>query len=168
MRAITHFGKLCGVLLLGALALPALGQDLTVRFTGRFQPGTCNFSVPNVDLGSYQANTFTGNTVTPWRQVTVTSSNCSSDITHIHMRFSGVADGNNSAYFAVRNTTASGVAIELVNGASQRVTPNVTTFTWSRSGIGPSYNLFARFVQTRPTLTSGSVTTPITISFTYN
>ena len=168
MRAITQFGKLCGVLLLGTLALPALGQDLTVRFTGRFQPGTCNFSVPNVDLGSYQASTFTGNTVTPWRRITVTSSNCTSDITHIHMRFSGVADSDNSNYFAARNTTASGVAIELVNGSSQRVTPNVTSFTWSRSAIGTSYDLFARFVQTRPALTAGALSTPITISFTYN
>lgn len=162
-----HLAVTC-LLLCGVLPGVAAAQDLTVRFTGRFQPGTCSFSVPSVDLGTYQATAFTGSTTTAWRQVTVTSSNCTTDITNIHMRFSGVADGNNSNYFAVRNTTASGVAIELVNGSSQRVVPNVTTFDWSRASIGASYNLFARFVQTRPTLTAGTVSTPITIQFTYN
>lgn len=168
MCVMRNVGRLSCLVVLVAIAFPALSQDLTVRFTGRFQPGTCNFSVPNVDLGSYQSNTFTGATVTPWRTVVVTSSNCSTDITTIHMRFSGTADSNNSNYFAIRNTTASGVAIELVNGGLRRVVPNVTTFDWSRAGIGVSYNLFARFVQTRPTLTAGSVSTPITITFTYN
>ncbi|MNN70567.1 Type-1 fimbrial protein, A chain precursor [compost metagenome] len=139
-----------------------------MRFTGRFQSGTCSFSVPNVDLGSYQGNSFTGSTTTQWRLVRVTSSNCTTDITNIHMRFTGVADTTDNHYFAVRNGTASGVAIELVNGSSQRVTPNVTSFTWSRAAIGASYDLFARFTQTRPTLTAGSVSTPITINFTYN
>lgn len=168
MRVMKITCRLTCLVLLGAFAVPALGQDLTVRFTGRFQPGTCNFSVPNVDLGSYQAATFTGNSMTPWRRITITSSNCSTDITTIHMQFSGVADSNNSNYFAVRNTTASGVAIELINGSSQRVIPNVTRFDWSRAGIGVSYDLLARFVQTRPTLTAGTVSTPITINFTYN
>lgn len=162
-----HLALACLVLLV-TLPLAAAAQDLTVRFTGRFQPGTCSFSVPNVDLGTYQGSIFTGSTTTPWRRVTVTSSNCTTDITTIHMSFSGVADGNNSNYFAIRNTTASGVAIELVNGSSQRVVPNVTTFNWSRAAIGASYDLNARFVQTRPTLTSGTVSTPITINFTYN
>ncbi|MNV55764.1 hypothetical protein D3C71_1480100 [compost metagenome] len=84
------------------------------------------------------------------------------------MRFTGVADTNDSSYFAVRNTTASGVAIELVNGSNQRITPNVTSLTWSRAAIGVSYDLLARFTQTRSTLTAGSVSTPITINFTYN
>lgn len=168
MRGIANIMRLGIIFLFSILTLPALGQDLTVHFTGRFQSGTCSFTVPNVDLGNYQATTFTGSTTTSWRQITVTSSNCTSDITNIHMRFGGTADSNNGAYFAVRNTTVSGLAIEVVNGSSQRVIPNVTTLTWSRAGIGLSYNLFARFVQTRPTITAGSVTTPITISFTYN
>lgn len=168
MRVCSKHLALACVLLFSVLPATGAAQDLTVRFTGRFQPGTCNFSISNVDLGSYEGNSFTGSTTTPWRRVTVTSSNCTTDITNIHMRFSGVADSNNSNYFAVRNTTASGVAIEMINGASQRVIPNVTTFDWSRAAIGASYNLSARFVQTRPTLTAGTVSTPITIQFTYN
>jgi len=46
--------------------------------------------------------------------------------------------------------------------------PNVTTLNWSRAATGVSYIIVARFVQTRPTLTSGTVSTPITINFTYN
>ena len=167
MRVIKNVGRLICFLMLGGLAFPALSQDLTVRFTGRFQPGTCNFAVPNVDLGSYQASSFTGSTSTPSRTVTITSSNCTTDITNIHMRFSGVADSDNNSYFAVRNTTASGVAIELNNGGT-RIVPNVTTLNWSRAATGVSYIIVARFVQTRPTLTSGTVSTPITINFTYN
>lgn len=167
MRLTKTTARLLGVLLLLFFSLPTFAQDLTVRFNGRFQSGTCNFSVPNADLGSYQATSFTGSTSTPWRTVTITSSNCTSDITNIHMRFSGVADSNNSNYFAVRNTTATGVAIELNNGGL-RVVPNVTTLNWSRAVTGVSYSVLARFVQTRPTLTSGTVSTPITINFTYN
>ena len=167
MRVMNNLGRLSCFLLFVGVALPAFSQDLTVRFTGRFQPGTCSFSVPNVDLGSYQASSFSGSTSTPWRTITITSSNCTTDITNIHMRFSGVADSNNSNFFAVRNTTASGVAIELNNGGL-RVVPNVTTLDWSRASVGINYVLIARFVQTRPTLTAGAVSTPITINFTYN
>ena len=159
--------------LIAALALlstPAFSADLTINFNGRFDNGTCAFQVDDQDLGTYQATIFTGSTVTAWRPIAVRASSCTSDIRTVHMAFSGTADADMPSYFAVRNTSGnvSGVGIELVNGASQRVTPNVTRFDWSIAGIGLTYNLFARFAQTRPGVTAGTISTPITIQFTYN
>ncbi|MFC4761900.1 fimbrial protein [Dyella koreensis] len=157
----------------GALALlsaNAAAADLTVRFTGRFLASTCAFSIADVDLGSYSATTFTGSTTTPSRNIVVRASSCTPDITTVHMRFTGTADATVTSYFAARSVTGNvtGVGIELMNGSSQRVTPNVTTFDWPFATWGMTYNLYARFAQTRPSVTAGTVSTPITIQFTYN
>jgi type 1 fimbria pilin len=168
MRSLFKFFALTG--LTAALPMAASAADLTLRFTGDFKTSTCAFSVPDTDLGTYQATTFTGGIVTPLKSISVMASGCTPDIATVHMALSGTADTNDATLFAVRNTSGnvSGVAIELVNGSGQRVTPNVTRFDWSLAGLGLTYTLLARFSQTRPSVTAGSISTPITIQFTYN
>ncbi len=159
-----------------ALSAGALGAgsvaaaDLTVRFTGRFQPGTCAFSVTDADLGSYPSSTFTGSTSTGWRRLTITRSACTSDITVVHLRANGTASADNSQYFAARTASGSltGIAIELGNLSSQRMVPNSTAFDWAAGAGTATYQLQARFVQTRAGVSAGQVRTPITLQFTYN
>jgi major type 1 subunit fimbrin (pilin) len=144
--------------------------DLTLRFTGRFQPGTCAFAVANANLGSYQATSFTGSTTTGWQRVRITRSGCTSDITVVHFRANGLASTDNSQYFAARTAggALSGIAIELSNLSSQRLVPNGTSLDWA-GGTGTAiYDLQARFVQTRASVSAGQVSTPITLQFTYN
>lgn len=155
---------------LAMVPLTARAADLTINFSGAFKRGTCAFTVADVDLGSYKATLFTGAFTTPLKPVVVNASSCTSDIATIHMKFDGTADSNDSQYFAVNNVTGnvSGVGVELVDGANQTVVPNTTTLDWSIGSTGLSYTLNARFAQTLPVVTSGSISTPITIQFTYN
>jgi type 1 fimbria pilin len=157
-------------LLLAMAPSMSRAADLTINFNGSFKRGTCAFSVKDVDLGTYQAASFTGSTATPWTQIVVQASSCTSDISTIHMQLSATADSTNPQYFAVRNVSGNvtGVGIQMMDRAGQPVAPNATTTDWSIAGVGLTYNFFARFTQTRPTVTSGAVSTPITIQFTYN
>lgn len=170
MKTRALFKGLALTVVLATASTPAAAVDLTVRFTGRFLASTCAFTVADVDLGSYSATTFTGSTTTPLQNIVVRASSCTPDITTVHMAFFGTADTTVTSYFAARSVTGNvtGVGIELMNGSSQRVTPNVTRFDWPFATWGMNYNLFARFAQTRPSVTAGTVSTPITIQFTYN
>lgn len=160
-------GLVCSGLLCAGSAAAA---DLTLRFTGRFQPGTCVFTVANTDLGRYQAASFTGATSTAWQRVRINRSGCTSDLTVVHMRATGTASTDNTQYFAARTAggALTGVAIELSNLSSQRMVPNITTFDWNVGTGNNFYDLQARFVQTRPGVTAGQVSTPVTLLFTYN
>ncbi len=132
--------------------------------------GTCSFTVPDTDLGTYTAASFTGSTTKPWSDaIKVKIVSCSPGIDNIHMKFLGTPDANNSNYFAPISTSGNvtGIAIQLANSFMAPAIPG-GTLDWSRSVVGDSYNLRARFVQTLGNVTAGVVKTPITIQFTYN
>nr|WP_199044290.1 fimbrial protein [Dyella sp. ASV24] len=162
--------------LLALLALPATqidATDLTVRFTGQFVASSCSFTVSDLDLGTYQAPEFTGSTMTPWKQTTIARGACTADIRQINMNFQGAEDSTNPAYFAAVGTlpgvseTASGVAIQLQDQSNADIRPGGTMLTWPVS-MGSTYTLRGRLVQTRPTVTAGSLKAPVTIQITYN
>ena len=133
---------------------------------------TCTFSVPNIALGSFSADSFTGNTSTPEVSVPVTATGCPSDAHAINMSFTGTADTTNPALFAADsvagNVTGVGIGLKYAppSQAAMAVTPNVTTGTWTLAA-GNTMQLLANFVQTQPNVTAGSVSTPVTIQFTY-
>lgn len=151
-----------------ALVAPAHSTDLTINFTGTWRNGTCSFAVSDIDLGTYQATAFTGSYNTPWRQFNITRSNCTSDIRTINMSFTGTADSSDAHYYAVRSSTGNvtGMAIQLQNLSNVTIAPNVTTLGWL-STQGNIYTLQARLVQTLPSVTAGTVRTPVTIQITY-
>lgn len=152
---------------------PAYSADLTINFTGTWKNGTCQFTVADLDLGTYQAPEFTGNTTTPWKQTTIARSACTADIRQINMNVQGAEDSDNRAYFAAVGTlpgmdgTATGVAIQLQSQGNVDITPGGTMLTWPVS-TGSTYTLQARLVQTRPTVTPGGVKAPVTIQISYN
>jgi type 1 fimbria pilin len=168
IRSVLMFLILTGMF--AGVSAPVSAVDLTVRFTGDFKVSTCSFTAPDTDLGTYQATTFTGATVTPFKVITVTAAGCTPDIATIHMVVSGTADSTVPTLFAVGKTSGNvtGVAIELVNRTLARLTPGVTRVDWSLATLGLTYDLGARFVQTQPNVTAGGVKTPLTIQFTYN
>lgn len=152
----------------GLVATPARSTDLTINFTGTWKNGTCNFTVPDTDLGTYDATYFTGSTLSPWKVFTVTRSNCTSDIRVVHMKFGGTADSNNSSYFGIKSATGNvtALAIQIMNLSNQNAVPNSTVFDWDYAAN--TYQFQARLAQTRPSVTAGTVKTPITIQITYN
>lgn len=95
-----HARWLLLALLCGA-AMPVAAADLTVRFTGRFLAGTCQLSVQDVDLGTFQATYFATSTQSPAVAFVLERKNCSDDLRTLHVRFVGTADSSNASYFAI-------------------------------------------------------------------
>lgn len=161
------------VLLLAALAallpLPSHAADLTLRFSGRFQPGTCQFSVADVDVGTFDATYFTANPQSPAVSFTLNRSSCASDLRVLHVRMAGTADSSDARYFAVpAGGGVRGLAVWLYTPAQQTVAPNQPGFDWFTSGTpAAGHLLYARLVRTG-TVSAGTIHIPVTVQVTYN
>jgi type 1 fimbria pilin len=160
--------RLFAVMLLVAASL-SHAQSVTFNLTGNITQGTCSFTIPDRDLGTYAASSFTGSTTTAWSNpIAIRAVSCTSDIQNIRMTFSGTPDAINSNYFAPMSTSGNvtGVAIQLASLYEAPITPG-GSMNWSLGAIGTTYTIKARFVQTQPSVTPGVVSTPITVQFTY-
>ncbi|MEG0186614.1 MAG: fimbrial protein [Stenotrophomonas sp.] len=161
------------VLLLAALnlLLPLTSQaaDLTLRFTGRFQPGTCQISVADVDVGTFDAPYFTANPQSPAVGFTLSRSGCGSDLRVLHIRMAGAADGSDPRYFAIPAAGGvRGLAVWLYTPAQQTLAPNQAGFDWLTSGTpAAGHLLYARLVRTG-TVSAGTLRAPVTVQVTYN
>nr|WP_199043648.1 fimbrial protein [Dyella sp. ASV24] len=150
--------------------------DLNIKFTGKFLTSTCSFTVPDTDLGTYGAWTFTGvGYFAAWSaNIPITASNCTSDITTVHMTFNGTADTKDSQFFKAvpvagqGNISGVGIDLSTVTGGFNRIIPNYTLINWNLASVGNTYSIKARFTQTLTTVTPGRMKAPITIQFTYN
>lgn len=138
--------------------------DLTLRFTGSFSRGTCQFAASSVDLGTYISTYFDSSPQSPWRTVTVTRSGCTSDITTIHMAFQGTAHPTNANLWRVSNIA--GLGVEIQNTAAVAVRPAGTSLDWSPGAA--TYALNARFSKVSTITSYGAVTVPVVLTFTYN
>lgn len=163
MRAV-----LAAALLL-TTASAASAADLTVRFTGRFQSGTCELGVNDVDLGVRAATYFNSNTQSPQQEFQLTRSKCAADIRVLHVRLVGTASAADSRYFAVPTTGGvSGLAVWIQTPSNQTLAPNQVGFDWSTAGtVSGTQPLYARLVRTG-TVTAGTLSVPVTVQVTYN
>lgn len=152
------------LLLAGCFAPAAFAVDMTIRFTGSFERGTCQFSVNSADLGTYYATSFDASPQTPWTSVVVTRSGCTSDISMIHMATSGTAHPLNGNFWQVPGIA--GLGVEIQNAAGVAASPNGMRFDWLPANS--TYGLRARFNKVAPITKYGRVTTPVTLLFTYN
>ncbi|MET3654722.1 fimbrial protein [Dyella japonica] len=159
-----------------AMASAVGAQSVTFNVTGTIQQGTCSFTIPDTDLGTYGAWTFTGMGYTaPWTSdIPVAASGCTADINTIHMVFNGTPDATNSQLFKAIPVSGqgniSGVAIDLstASGTPARLVPNTGMTNWTLATVGNTYYIKARFYQTSASVTPGKMQTPITAQFTYN
>nr|WP_199043650.1 hypothetical protein [Dyella sp. ASV24] len=167
-----------GWIAIGLLSAASIASAQTVTFnlTGAITQGTCSFTIPDADIGSFGAWTFTGvGYFAAWSaDIPITASNCTSDITTVHMTFNGAADTANSQFFQVApvagqgNISGVGIDLSTVTGGFNRVVPNITQINWNLASVGNTYSIKARFAQTLATVTPGQMKTPITVKFTYN
>jgi type 1 fimbria pilin len=150
------------------LGLAAHAQDLTIRFTGSFERGTCGFSVDPVGLGEYDQGDFTGvGYVTPtWVDAKIQSTGCDRDVTRVAMRYVGTASVNPD-YFAVRSGGASGVGIEMQTYNGIAIPPNSSLIWTARQAAGESYDMRVRYVQVAPTVGAGAADATVVINVTY-
>jgi type 1 fimbria pilin len=157
--------KLMAFVLLWPCAFALHAQTLTFNLTGTILPGTCRWSVADVDLGTYNATLFTGSYTTNWVDVPVSSSGCDPLVTTVHMRVTGNADVANAALF--RGIAGIGIELQVKpNGAA--IVPAGTTVNWNAASGGASYLYQARFRQSAATVASGTVRSPVTMNITYN
>jgi type 1 fimbria pilin len=153
---------------LTALSVGSFGlqaQTLSFNLTGTILPGTCRWSVNNVDLGTYNATLFTGSYTTSFVDVPVVSSGCDPLVTQVHMRVTGNPDAANPALF--RGLAGIGIELQTKTTATP-VIPAGTVVDWTAVTGGASYLFQARFRQSAPTVASGLVSSPVTLNITYN
>mgnify|MGYP000505797281 CR=1 FL=1 len=156
-------------MLVALLPLPSQGADLTLRFTGRFQPGTCQLSVADVDVGTFEATYFAANPQSPAVSFTLNRSNCASDLRVLHVRMAGTADDSDPRYFAVpADGGVHGLAVWLYTPSQQTLAPNQAGFDWFTNGTpAAGHLLYARLVRTGM-VSAGTFRTPVTVQVTYN
>ncbi|WP_267225494.1 fimbrial protein [Dyella silvae] len=170
MKRKSFYGLLTSMLLVAAS--PGHAQSVTFNLTGNITQGTCNFTIPDGDLGTHPVSWFTGSRVTAWSNpIVIKAVSCSPDIQNIRMTFIGTPDTSNGSYFAPVSTSGNvtGVAIEL-GQAGPLLTAGInpgSSLDWPLGTLGNSYSIHARFTQTKPSVTPGVVKTPITVQFTY-
>ncbi len=164
MHPIRH--GLCAAIVFAAasLASPAQAQSVTFNLTGEVLPGVCQFTVNDVDLGSYVATQFTGAFNGAWVNVPVQVTRCDPLITKIAMRITGVADASKATYF--RGLT--GVGVELQQGIAPNtpIVPAGTTLSYTTAA--GTYMLRARMAQTAASVAAGRFSAPVTITLSYN
>jgi len=152
---------------LGLMLCMSAIQAQTVNFnlTGTITPGVCRFTANDVDLGTYASTVFTAvGTTTNFVDVPITSQGCDPLVTSIHMRVTGTPDVANAALFR----GVAGVGIQLQRKSPVlAVVPAGTTVDFNPAANGATYLFQARF-QRSATVSAGTVSSPITINFTYN
>ncbi|MEG0186615.1 MAG: fimbrial protein [Stenotrophomonas sp.] len=153
------------LLLLSLAVAPAYAQD-TQPFTvsGEILPGACRVAFPDVDLGSHQANLFTGSYGTAYIDFSGTVSDCDPLVRRVTMAFDGSADTDNGALFQ----GVPGVGVELVRvvgSLNVPLPPGSSTHYASAEG---TYPFRARLLQSATPVAAGRIQRPITVSLTYN
>ena len=158
-------------LVLAAVAPSLQAADLTVRFTGRFQPGTCELSVADVDVGTFEAPAFATVGATTPVPFELKYTNCASELLVLHLRFVGPADARLPDYFAIpASGGVRGLAVRLQSPGGL-IRPNQNAFDVPTQGAEQgAVTLRASLVRTGGVsdVTAGSIRTPITVQVTYN
>lgn len=153
---------LCAVLLL-ASATTAHAQSVTFNLTGEILPGVCQFTANDVDLGTYYATDFTGAYAGTWVDVPIQVTRCDPLITRIAMRISGLADAAQASYFR----GLAGVGIEVQQGTTNAaVVPAGSTLQYTT--ITGTYLLRARLRQSAASVAAGRISSPVTVTLSYN
>ncbi|WP_250627108.1 fimbrial protein [Pinirhizobacter soli] len=154
------------VISLGLLfCIPAIqAQTLNFNLTGTITPGVCQFTVADVDLGTYSAALFTGSYSTTAVDVPVTIQRCDPLVTAVRMDVSGEADAADSNLFK----GVAGIGIDLRSALNGVIRPAGTRVNYNPNTGGGTYTFKAKFKQSAATVAAGTVKAPITITVTYN
>jgi type 1 fimbria pilin len=150
----------------GAVAgLAAVAQPLTFHVSGEIRPGVCRFDTsPPVDLGTYPAKAFTGDTTTDWRPVSIIATGCDALVRTLRVSFSGTPDIADGSLFRA----LPGIGIEIVDDGDRRLGPAGETVDFPVQAQTPAvYALRARFHQSAPTVGTGVVNTAVTFNVQY-
>lgn len=153
-----------------AIVAPATAADLTVRFEGRFEAGTCPISIADVDLGRHPATFFDNAAATTPVDFQIHRGVCTPDIRQMTLRLDGVADSRRPNYFAVPAAGGvTGLAVQIIDPINMTMVPNTRVLTTSLDPNMPeSIDFSARLVRLDPLVTAGLFSIPLTLNVAYN
>jgi type 1 fimbria pilin len=158
------FAMACLALSVCLYPRPSMGVDLTIHFTGRFIEPTCEMTLQDIDLGEASVSDFTGSFDTPWVDVPVTFAGCAALVTRATLSFSGTADADRSEVYAGKP----GVGVELRSQpGGVLLGPGSASIDAPISNGGAVVRYVARMTQTAAGVTPGVLSTPVTVSVTY-
>lgn len=158
------FAMACLALSVCLYPRPSMGVDLAIHFTGRFIEPTCEMTLQDIDLGEASVSDFKGSFNTPWVNVPIAFAGCAALVTRATLSFSGTADANRGDVYAGKV----GVGVELraqPGGVLLGPGSAAIDVPISNGGTLPSY--VARMTQTAAGVTPGAISTPVTVSVTY-
>ena len=131
---------------------------------------TCSLSTASAtfNMGALKTTDFNRGTGATYDWVADQSLRASSDcnVSTASMTFAGTADPAYPTAFK-NNGTANGVALELWKSGTPQVIPNSTTPITFTAGPNQDFTFSARYIQTAPTVTAGSVNATVTATVNY-
>lgn len=156
LLSVAAFFAICGC---------AQAQSITTKtfnVKGTILPGVCYIDVDDVDLGTYQSSQFTGTTTTGFKKVDIKVTNCDPLIKRVGLHFTGVADGHDATLF--KGVDGIGVELQRVSSGA-RLRPGGWTQMATAAG---THQFQARFAQSNKVVAAGTVSSPVTVSMTYD
>jgi type 1 fimbria pilin len=154
----------CLALSASLYAPPSLGVDLRINFSGRFIEPACKVALEDVDLGEAKVSDFTGSYSSPWVEVPISIAGCADLVKVARLSFSGAPDANRSEIYAGKD----GVGVELrAQAGGVLLGPGSDPIDAPISSGGTALKYVARMTQTAGDVTPGAISTPVTVSVTY-
>lgn len=131
---------------------------------------TCSLSTASAtfNMGTLKTTDFNRGAGATYDWVADQSLRSSSDcnVSTASMTFAGTADPAYPNAFK-NNGTANGVALQLWKSGAPQVIPNSTTPITFSAGPNQNFTFSARYIQTEPTVTAGSVNATVTVTVNY-
>ncbi|QIB11554.1 type 1 fimbrial protein [Escherichia coli] len=157
--------------LINCIAFSAQAVDSTITITGNVRERTCTVPSISVNLGDMYTSDFSGsNTASAWHDAVLTLTNCQY-VSRVQATFNGTPDATNANYFknTAGNSPATGLAIQLEDKDSPgTVYKSGAQKTVTASNGSASFNMRVRAIKTGSAVTSGTIQSVITVTYTYS
>ncbi|WP_233511040.1 fimbrial protein [Dyella psychrodurans] len=131
---------------------------------------TCSLSTSSAtfNMGTLVTSSFNGGVGHEYGWVadqSLISGGCNANT--VSMTFAGTAAAAPYTNAFANNGTATGVAMELWQASGSQAIPNGGAINFAPQGAGGPYTFSARYIQTAPTVTAGSVNATVTVTVNY-
>ena len=157
--------------LINCIAFSAQAVDSTITITGNVRERTCTVPSISVNLGDMYTSDFSGsNAASAWHDAVLTLTNCQY-VSRVQATFNGTPDATNPNYFknTAGNSPATGLAIQLEDKDSPgAVYKSGAQKTVTASNGSASFNMQVRAIKTGNRVTSGTIQSVITVTYTYS
>lgn len=151
----------------------AAGDPVTITVTGNIVASPCGVDpesvAKNVDLGDIQAaDMAAAGSASPWASFTISLINCPAGTTSVVATFNGTSDPDDMDEGYLNTGTATNVDVQLEGSGGDHFGNGKTFYSTIGADRAITYNLRARAHSAKGGVMPGTVSSVITMSFTYN